>query len=295
MSTVENGGSTYGDNAKYIVEELLKLSNSYEIVWLLKNKTKEEADLPEQIRVVKFGSIRNIYEMTTAKLWIENNRVSQYLFKRKGQFYIQTWHGGLGLKKIEGDAPYGTAKINISHAKRDSSITDLYISNSKHLSDIYRRAFWYSGEILEVGYPKNDIFYSENDKFREKLRDFYKIPPQSKIILYAPTFRDSNSLDSYNIDFNALKNALRNKNEDLNIMVRLHPRIHVSNFHDIFGSDIINASGFPDMQELILGIDSLVTDYSSCMFDAALAGIPTFIYASDISSYMDERGFYFKL
>lgn len=290
-------GQGYGDNAKYIVEELLNSNIDYDIVWLLKNKNKnkKEAHLPNRVRTVKFGSIKSIYEMTTAKLWIENNRIHQYLFKRKGQFYLQTWHGGLGLKKIEGDAPYGMNKRNIKFLKRDSKMTDLYISNSKHLSDIYKRAFWYDGEVLEAGYPKNDVLFKDKQIFRYNVREYFNLLNEHKILLYAPTFRESGKLSAYNIDFKVLQAALDKQDNKWKVIVRLHPSVDDCDFQAVFGEGVINGTHFPDMQELVLGVDILVTDYSSCMFDSAIAEIPTFIYASDIASYIDERGFYFSL
>ncbi len=288
-------GQGYGDNAKYIVEELLNSNVDYDIVWLLKDKNKKEAGLPDKVRVVKFGSIKSIYEMTTARLWIENNRIHQYLFKRKGQFYLQTWHGGLGLKKIEGDAPHGMKKRNIKFSKRDSKMTDLYISNSQHLTDIYKRAFWYDGEVLEAGYPKNDILFKGKQILRDKVREYFNLLNEHKILLYAPTFRENGKLSAYDIDFNALQSALNKQGNKWKVIIRLHPNVDDSNFKAIFGEEVINGTHFPDMQELVLGIDTLVTDYSSCMFDSAIAQIPTFIYASDIASYIDERGFYFSL
>jgi len=288
-------GQGYGDNAKYIVEELLNSNVDYDIVWLLKNKNKKEAGLPKRVRVVRLGSIKNIYEMTTARLWIENNRMHQYLFKRKGQFYLQTWHGGLGLKKIEGDAPHGMKKRNVKFSKRDSKMTDLYISNSKHLTNIYKRAFWYDGEVLEAGYPKNDILFRDKQVFRYKVRKYFSLLDKHKILLYAPTFRENGKLSAYDIDFNALQSALNKQDNTWKVIIRLHPSVDDSNFQAVFGEGVINGTHFPDMQELVLGVDTLVTDYSSCMFDSAIAKIPTFIYASDISNYIDERGFYFSL
>src|SRR5690554_558845 len=289
-------GKDYGDNAKYIVEKLLKSNVNLDIVWVLRNLTIDEAGLPQSIRTVKLGSLRYIYEMTTAKIWLENNRIYQHLFKRKEQYYIQTWHGGLGLKKIEGDAPYGMNKRNISFAKRDSSMADLFISNSKHLSDIYRRAFWYKGEILESGFPKNDILFTDKNHYKIKIRKFYGLDEDIKILLYAPTFRENSKLDAYDIDFGKLYGALNiSDTEKWTIMVKLHPNLSHSQFNKSFPNSVVNVTSFPDMQELVMGIDILVTDYSSCMFDSAMANIPTFLYASDIEDYVDERGFYFNM
>ncbi|MEZ9480629.1 CDP-glycerol glycerophosphotransferase family protein [Vibrio splendidus] len=291
-----HAGQGYGDNAKYIVDGLLQTNNKYDIVWMVNHVAKDKAGLPNGIRSVESNSIKAIYERATAKLWIENNRVNESLFKRKDQIYIQTWHGGLGLKKIEGDAPYGMSDSYINFAKRDSKITDLYVSNSRHLSDIYKRAFWYDGEILECGYPKNDIFFSDKRLFRSKIRAKYNLTLDSKILLYAPTFREDDDVSAYNIDFLALKEYLNKcKSESWHIMIKLHPRLSGMDFKRIIGGNVIDATSYNDMQELVLGVDALVTDYSSCMFDSSLANVPTFIYASDISSYVKERGFYFSL
>lgn len=289
-------GKGYGDNAKYIVEEILKSKNDYEIVWLLKDSHLSDHGLPKSVRSVRYHGWKAIYELMTAKLWIDNSRFDFLLLKRKEQHYIQTWHGGLGLKKIEGDATYGLRKTYIKRAKRDSQLADLFISNSKHLSDIYRRAFWYEGEILEVGYPKNDIFFLGKRNYRGDLRKKLNLSKNIKILLYAPTFRKGHSTDAYNIDFKRLLTSINTQEqESWVVMARLHPNISNEIFSETFPNYIINASEFSDMQELILGVDALVTDYSSCMFDSALAQIPTFIYASDIASYVDDRGFYFSI
>lgn len=289
-------GRGYGDNGKYIVEKILESKKDYDIVWLLKKEFEENSGLPTNIRTVKYGSIKSIYEMTTAKLWVDNCRREFHLLKRKPQFYIQTWHGGLGLKKIEADAPHSLSKRYIKYAKRDSVHADVFISNSNHLSQIYRRAFWYKGDIVEYGYPKNDVLFSDKKTYRAKIRSEYRLEKETKILLYAPTFRKDGDTKHYNIDVSKVLDAF-NKKHGANwvFMVRLHPNIKGEVFSEVFSTSVINATEFPDMQELVLGVDALITDYSSCMFDSAIAEIPTFIYASDIENYMDDRGFYFSL
>lgn len=94
-------GKGYGDNPKYIVSELLSTKKDYDIVWLvLPNKNYE---FPNGIRTVKYSTLRSIYELATAKIWIDNCRKFSSITKRENQFYIQTWHGGIALKKIEKD------------------------------------------------------------------------------------------------------------------------------------------------------------------------------------------------
>lgn len=287
-------GRGYGDNGKYIANELLSCGCNLDIVWLVNHEEINRVSIPSGIRIVAYGGVDAIYELSTAKIWINNCRLEQFLFKRKEQFYIQTWHGGLGLKKIERDAEKSLGLNYINKAKRDSLLSDFLISNSKHLSDIYRRAFWYDGEIVESGYPKNDPLFGDKSIYRKKIRTIYEVEMEKKIFLYAPTFRNGDCVSAYNLNFSKIKNEIKNKDQWI-FMARLHPNIDEKIFYKIFPEFVINATMYSDMQELILGVDALVTDYSSCMFDSAIAEIPTFIYASDIDNYKEDRNFYFEL
>lgn len=94
-------GKGYGDHGKYICNELLTRDADLEIVWPSGNP---EDVFPAGVRPVKFRSIRAVYEQVTAKIWIDNKRKKDFVRKRKGQYYIQVWHGGLGIKKVEMDA-----------------------------------------------------------------------------------------------------------------------------------------------------------------------------------------------
>ena len=124
-------GQGYGDNGKYIVEQLLKQEKHYDIVWLLRDSNN---GFPEGVRSVRYLSIRSVYEQATAKVWIDNRRKPDYVRKRKGQFYLATWHGGLALKRIEKDAPEALPSHHIKAAKRDSRMVDLFLSNSSWLT-----------------------------------------------------------------------------------------------------------------------------------------------------------------
>lgn len=287
-------GKGFGDNGKYIVNEILSAQKKWDIVWLSNSERIDGDSFPEQVRVVKYGSIWSLYELNTAKVWINNCRMESYLFKRKRQFYIQTWHGGLGIKKIEADAIESLGIEYVKKAKRDSFLADYFISNSTHLSNIYKQSFWFDGDIVEIGYPKNDPLFMDKKVFRKKLRNFYNIDNSKKIFLYAPTFRVNGDLTAYDLDFLKIKENLVGNN-DWVFLARLHPNVDAKLFHKIFPEFVIDATAYSDMQELVLGVDSLVTDYSSCMFDSAIAEIPTFIYASDVKKYKEDRDFYFEL
>lgn len=296
-------GRRYGDNPKFIVEELHRLNPEVDIVWLKNRHFSYE--LPPYIRTVSFyHHIQKAYELATARVWVYSHRLEGNIRKRKGQLFIETWHGGLGIKKIEGGTPRDTlGERDKTELGNTVKLADLFISNSDHLSGIYRRAFQYTGPIWKCGYPKNDIFFREYNSIRHKVRMTYGLSDDVKIMLYAPTFRDSfeqGGFDSrpYEIDLERVRNALSERfGGQWRILLRWHPVMAEKMEKNGFGisENVNDATEYPDMQELIVASDAFVSDYSSCIFDAALNGIPSYIYAADFDEYAGERGTYYSL
>lgn len=295
-----NGG--YGCNPKYIAEILLKSNKKYDLVWLVDSIDKYE--FPKGIRLVKYDTYDALKELATAQFWISNCRMISFLargLEKKGnQTYIQTWHGFLGIKKVERDIEEKLPESYVNYSKLDSANIDYFISPSKFDSTIIRSSFWYSGAILEYGYPRNDIF--DNDLYNkvstlERLYSELKLAKNCRIVLYAPTFRDSATIDVYDIDIEAVLNALEKKfNNKFYMLVRLHPNIaKLGELFAIKHKNCIDVSRYPDMQELLLLADVLITDYSSNCFDFSLSNKPVFIFATDIDSYKKERGFYLDI
>ena len=150
----------FGDNTKYVTEELSSSNIPCEIIFICNHPNKGE--MPRNVKVVKTNTIAAIYALATAKVWVGSNRMERYISKRPGQYYIQLWHGGLALKKIEGDAASYLGRKYIKHAMQDSAMTDLYVSNSETCTRMYKRAFWYQGEISEWGSPRMDLLLRNN-------------------------------------------------------------------------------------------------------------------------------------
>ncbi len=286
-------GKGYGDNGKYIVEKLLK-EGKFLIYWATNESYRNT--LPTNVKYVKYNSIKYFYHLTTAKVWINNCRFDYGILKRKQQFYIQTWHAGLGLKKVEQDA--GDLGIDyILSAKKDSKMIDMLISNCKYRTDIFKNSFWYHGDVSEIGLPRNDIFF--DDKIKEettaKVYSFYKFDKEDIIILYAPTFRANETVNPFDIDFDKLVKDYKNKfNKNVKVLIRLHPNIADRKNLFSYNDSIINATDYPDIQELIIASKILITDYSSCMFDAMLCGNDVYLYALDLEDYLSNRGINFE-
>lgn len=280
-------GNGYGDNPKYIARELLK-KNKYDLVWACKEN--QNKTLPEGIRTSNEW-FRYLKEFATAKIWISNVRLPRYIKKRKGQYYIQTWHGGLALKKIEKDAEKSLSKEYVKDAIYDSKRTDIMLTNSDYGVKLYKRAFWYNGPILCSGLPRNDDFINLKNKSTSKPEELKNY----KIVLYAPTFRVTNTGDAYDID---LENLIKKLNTITKFkwkaIVKLHPNMLNSNFIN-FSDDVLNYSNVPDINDLLMMSDILITDYSSVMFDYMLLNKPIILYAADIEEYKKDRDFSIKL
>lgn len=301
-------GNGYGCNPKYIAEEIIHQNLPYELVWLVKNVNKHKCEFPKEIKLVEYNVDNAIREFSSAKIWISNQRMPQLyengLFKKKEQYYIQTWHGSLGIKKcersVENEKPWWCY-----WSKIDSKYIDSLISNSIYISDIFKKDFYYNGEILELGNARNDVLLCQNlkkDEIRKKVCNELSIPIDKKIILYAPTFRDS---DYENKDFSIYEieniekviESFKNKfGGDWVYTLRLHPNVSDLFFNTIKDTkNFINASLYTDMQELLVAADVLISDYSSCIYDFILTKKPAFIYAKDFDLYKNHTGFYYPL
>ncbi len=279
-------GKGYGCNPKYIAEEIIKEKLDYDMVWLVKDKKE---DIPKKIRKVKYGSIRALYELATAKVWIDNVRNSKGINKKKEQFYIQTWHGAIGLKAVEKEVEDTLSMEYVKEAKYDGSITNLLITNNKDQEEYMKKNFWYSGEIAYIGTPRNDIIYQTTSDIKDKVYQYFKIPTYKKIVLYAPTFRKETDMEVYKFNYMKCCEVLRDKfGQEFVMLIRLHPNI--SNYSNEFkyNASIINATSYPDMQELLASASIIITDYSSVSFEVGLVKKPVFLLAKDLKEYTEN-------
>lgn len=285
-----NNFTSYGDSPKYIAEYFVKYYNGkYDLVWVFEKGIAPPPDMPCEIRVVNYFSVEYLKEICTAKIIICNTRTSPYHYfnKRKGQYYIQTWHSSLRLKKIEGDAPMLPSNY-IEVAQKDSEKIDLLLSGCAFSTDIFRRAFWYDGEVFESGTPRCDVFFCNTSVVRDKVFRFFGLDNNKKLAIYAPTFRSDKKADLYGMNFSVLQSAL---GDEWYVGCRLHPNLN----SEVDGDICIPMSRYPDMQELLVACDLLITDYSSSMFDMVVAGKVCVLYVPDLKSYCkNERGLYFE-
>ena len=294
-------GKGYGDNSKYIAEEILRRNLPYKLVWLV----RRDAFVPEPIRKVGLLGNRGFYELSTAKVIVNNckSNLPADFRKKKNQFYLQTWHGDFALKFIEKEIETVLSASYLASTKADSAITDAVVTGSRSFSTIVKDSFWLPEKcaILEYGVPRNDLYF-RGEAFKADLKKRMGFSVEDRILLYAPTFRDKGETDCYNLDFERLHDALcRKTGGSWKVVVRLHPNITrlAGRFH--YGNSIVNGSTYPDQQELCMVSDCLITDYSSIMGDFLLMRKPVFLYVPDLERYAGQdtgrglRDLFYKL
>ena len=287
-----NGGG-FGDNPKFIAQELLKRDCGFRLYWTAASK---DYVFPPGIRPVRPNTAAFVYHMATAAFWVDNTRKLYYFKKRPDQYYIQTWHGGPGLKKVEMDCESALSKEYIAWARNDSKYIDLFLSCCKWCSELYHTSFWYDGALLEKGIPKNDMFFEDPAPYRKKVHARFDLPESVRLVMYAPTYRDNRKTDMYNLDYERLRQVLHQRfGGEWAVLVRLHPNVNYHDYPITYTDRIVNASPYENMQELLAATDVIISDYSGCAFDFLMLNRPGFLYAEDYEEVRRTKDYYFTL
>lgn len=284
-------GKQYSCNPKYISEYLEKNQLVSEIVWAFEKPEDFTYLTTRGIKTISYGTLGFIRTCLMSKYIITNSEIPLWLPIMKRQVYINTWHGGGAYKRVGG----AYEKENAGKQKRSAIARKnpcTYVSSSEIFSEMtIRKSFEHTGKIIKSGMPRNDLLINRNrEELHKAIRKMYHIPQNHKILLYAPTYRETKCASEYDMDCRALKKTLTEKfGGEWTILYRMHYFI----MDQLPKSEeYVDVSMHPDMQELLYVADLLITDYSSSMWDFSLTGKPCLLYATDLDQYDLERGFY---
>lgn len=295
-------GKNYGDNPKGIYEYMIRdHGGEFRYIWSMGSVKKGRRDIPGRHRTVKRQSIRYAYYVARCKYFVYNTKQPKWMKKRDGQVFLETWHG-TPLKKLAFDMEDNFSAAP-GYKKEIYGMTrgwDHLVSANKFSSEVFRRCFVYDGNMLEYGYPRNDILHRpDRDQLADSIKERLGIPKDKKTILYAPTWRDDEFYAAGKYKF-SLKLNLRMMKEvlgdDYVILLRTH--YYIADKLDVsgLGSFAINLSKYPDIADIYLISDICITDYSSVFFDYANLRRPMLFYTYDLDNYRDIlRGFYFDM
>ncbi|NKX56497.1 CDP-glycerol glycerophosphotransferase family protein [Arthrobacter mobilis] len=289
-------GKQYADSPRYIYEELLRRGDTRRKVWVYDRKLPV-AD--PHTKVVKRLSPEYYWYLARAKYWVNNQNFPHYLRRRKDGVYIQTWHG-TPLKRMlhDMDEVHGRTDGYIERVSQAVRQWSVLLSPSPYATAAFRSAFRYQGPVLEEGYPRNDVLALGKDTGAGRaVRAKLGIPADRKVVLYAPTFRDDQATGTGRFSFELpldLERFHKRFGEDTVLLLRMHVLVAGRlSIPESASETVFDVSAYPEIQDLHLASDVLVTDYSSVFFDFAILQRPIIFYAYDLERYRDTlRGFY---
>jgi CDP-glycerol glycerophosphotransferase len=285
----------YSDNPRAIYEALVRSGASDEHVWLC--NPQHAHGFPASAPTVRIDSEAARRALEDADLVVANTHIEQDWVKKPGAVYLQTWHG-TPLKRIHYDVLYAPPG-RLTELDRDVARWDLMLSPNAASTNRLRDAFGFSGPVHETGYPRNDVLTSPMAAaVRARVRASLGLSDDTTAVLYTPTWRDDEFFAEgaptarMALDVDAFVTEL---GENHQLLPRLHYMM-TERESVLPATGVTSVSRYPDVHELYLAADVMVTDYSSTMFDFAVTGKPIIFYTYDLPQYRDAiRGFYFDL
>ncbi len=282
-------GKVIGDNPLDIFNEVKQRFPKLELIWA----TGKGTQAPAGARGVRFGSREWLQALATSKYLVNNTNFPWYFRKVPGQIYLQTWHG-TPLKRLGRDIPNNyLTKSYLDTMDREATYWDYLISPSPFCTEVFPSSFGYQGNIIETGYPRNDRLSKITGTQRQQIRERIGISdPSTFVVMYAPTWRDYNRSATGNWQSVNFMDENIELPEGFQMIYRGHTNTHAVHNADVAGR-AIDVTLYPDVTELYIAADALITDFSSVMFDYTVTGKPILFLAPDLERYRSERGFYF--
>lgn len=308
-------GRRFSDSPRAIYEELRRRGVDLEFMW---NVHDGQVALPSGIDPVRRHGREYFEALARCRYIVTNDRLPTWFERRPDQVVLQTWHGSalkwigfdaqnvgtVGSARTIGDAGEAGKKISRHHERLAKEISQWshLLSPSPWCTPVFREAFRFEGEVLETGLPRNDILHAPHRaEAAAEVRRRIGLPDGRKVVLYAPTRRDGAANErrgkarvrgkgrqrfDLQLDLEQMRSAL---GEDHVVLVRRHPGI-VDRTPCVGTTDFVrDVSAYPDIQELYLVADVLITDYSSAMVDFAVTGRPILFVTCDMERW---PGFY---
>jgi CDP-glycerol glycerophosphotransferase (TagB/SpsB family) len=249
--------------------------------------------VPEGAVAIVEGSAEWWRVRADARLLVVNDWLRKRWMPRPHQSVLQTWHGTM-LKRLALDREGVGLRTRIA-VRRESRRWTVLLAQNDYAATILRRAYAFRGPLWVEGYPRNDVLVWADPAMRRAVRARLGLRPEQRAVLYAPTWRDdAREIVDY-LDLPSLPSALAALPGEHVVLVRGHSRT-LRHGHDLAVDGLIDVTTYPDMAELLLAADVVVTDYSSLMFDVTATDTPLVLFAPDREHYERElRGFYFDL
>ncbi|MER7188032.1 CDP-glycerol glycerophosphotransferase family protein, partial [Streptomyces hyaluromycini] len=266
-------------------------------VWVVRD-AEVAAELPAGVAHVLLDSPEYLRLTARAKFFVNDVNWPGTLVKRPGSVHVHT-HRGTPLKYLGADLlgkPGARLGFDVPQMLRRADRWDHSLVANRHSELVWERAYPCHFASARTGSPRNDVLVTRG---RTDFRARHGIPADHTVVLYAPTRRDY--VRGGHVDRIDLARFAADLGAGHTLVVRLHPALATGPARGMGLAElhrrgiVVDATGEPHAEEVMLASDALVTDYSSIMFDYANLDRPIVVHADDWAAYTASRGAYLDI
>lgn len=233
--------------------------------------------------------LKDIYHVETSRIVIVDGYsiIVSAVRHSRGLTVVQMWHALGALKKFGLSilGREGGRDPKLAKAMRMHDGYDLVVASAERCRAPFAEALGVGiDQVIVAPLPRVDRLRDREERAKARAT-FEGLHPElagRRIALFAPTFRTGDrSQDAEAIEITEALDAV-----GYATVTKLHPLVPTP--------DDPRLHTVPQMstQELLLVADIFITDYSSAIFEAAVAGVPSYLYAGDLDDYVESRDFY---
>lgn len=288
-------GESATDNGLSIQRELQRRGSDLPVYWSVHDHSivVPEGGIPVIVNSEEWYRL-----LASVTYYIDNMYQPEFHQKPEGQVLVQTFHG-YPFKQM--GHPHWQ-NVQFSQARIDAyderaAQWDYLVSPARYASPLLVRDFNYPGEVLETGYPRNDVLSSDlAEGIRRDTREALGIADHQTAVLYAPTFRDYLAVDDTRArmpDFFDFARAHEQLGDDFVLLIRGHAFNARTQRRTGQLDGCIDVTDYPEISDLYLAADAGIVDYSSLRFDFGVTGKPMIFQVPDLQRYKDTRGWLF--
>lgn len=285
----ETGLEKADDNPRAVYDYLLKTNEyNFKRKFVISKKTDTTGLLPEDI--VYRNSLKFYWYMMRSKVWVRAQSLGSLVKKKDNQIYLQLWHGS-ALKK-EG---YNIKNLPVNQRVQQEHTKewDIFVAISERDIEYFRSAVgWYKGDAYALGLPRYDHLLSKEYLLnKESVFEKYNIPKTyKKYILYAPTFRDWELKESVDVISKGLNDVISVMPKEYALLIRMHPLLLEQSKSLSLPENCFPVTHINRITDLFLIADTIISDYSSIVYDYMLVNDSIVWYLYDKERYFSDRG-----
>lgn len=283
-------GSGMSGNLLAIFLELMERPEalSYEHIWSMESEEKMDYYKArwgenKNVTFVIRGSKEYVKVLAECKYLLNDKTFPSYFMKRKGQVYLNVWHG-MPIKKVGYECNEGEKKS--ANQIRNFLSADYLISSGSYLTKVYEDAFLlkglYPGKIVTAGMPRTDLLFSyDREAIYEEMRTHdVLVDPEKELILYIPDVHgEGKKAMDRSLEFATTYKKLVKGLSGSHYQVLIRPA--PSEYRMLSETERKKGYYIPDTMEAepVLGLsDIVITDSSELVFSYLLMERPIIFY-----------------